>query len=232
MLGFNHALLCRIPGVVDGEYAFRSDLGGFLVGQLAAPGSAFFRVCSGSRVVVFGVACRLLVGGFAPVVPSFGHDVAAQLAVHEEGVAVGTPGTAQTNAGDARRCDEFAMVEHVAEGNVFGRGGGGHVGIALAADGTPLEPCRRRTEDEVGGTLDVAIGKIEARTGHAGVDGVLIAQDAAVDELQAVAFGMQGHGLSALCGIVFDGEKTDFNLKRDRKRDLPSDWLCHKASPC
>ena len=74
---------------------------------------------------------------------------------------------------------------------------------------TILKPSHRWAEDEVGGSLDVASLEEQRGTGIARIDGVLVAQEAAVDETQMVALGMQGHGLAQAGGIVLNGDVTE-----------------------
>ena len=68
-----------------------------------------------------------------------------------------------------------------------------------------FKPCRRRAEDEVGGALNQAVFEEQPRAAVARVDGVLVAQQAAVDKRQPVALGVQRHGLAYLRGVVFYG---------------------------
>lgn len=130
-------------------------------------------------------------------------------AVHEERVAIVAPGASEIHLADAVGCREPAVVEHVAIGLVLGSGGGGDVGVGLAVNLTILKPSHRWAEDEVGGSLDVASLEEQRGTGIARIDGVLVAQEAAVDETQMVALGMQGHGLAQAGGIVLDGDVTE-----------------------
>ena len=69
-------------------------------------------------------------------------------------------------------------------------------------NGALLKPCCRRTKDEVGGALDIAVVKEQARSLHTRINGVLMTQETAVDEFQAVALCMQGHSLSQTGGII------------------------------
>ena len=163
-------------------------------------------------VVVFQVAGRLLVVGVAPVEPTLGADEAAQVAVHEEGVGIGAPGPSEIFLVDTRGGGERAAVEDVAVRLVGRRGGCGDVAVGLAEDVAMLKPCRARAKDEVGGALDVAVLEVEACAAYARVDGVLVAQEAAVDKYQPVAFGVQGHGLSEAGGIVLDGDVPECDV--------------------
>ena len=51
-----------------------------------------------------------------------------------------------------------------------------------------------------------AVLEEEAGGSHACVDGVLMADETAVDEHEAVAFGMKGHGLTQTGRVVLDGD--------------------------
>ncbi len=69
-----------------------------------------------------------------------------------------------------------------------------------------FEPCRRRTEDKVGGALDITVLEKQPRAGYAGVYCVLMAEQTAVYEYQAVALCVQCHGLTEACRVVLDGD--------------------------
>ena len=133
--------------------------------------------------------------------------------MHEQRIAVIAPGAAQVDFVGTLGTGDAALVEDVAIGNVLRRRGGGDVGVDLAEDVTVLKPRRRRTEDEVGSSLDVAVLEVEACLGITSIDGVLVAEEATVDERQSVALGMQRHSLSQSGGIVLDGEV----LQRDAR---------------
>lgn len=66
-------LLCcfGVPSVVDGEDGLHGNALGFLLAQVAAPGSPAVGVGPGARVVVLNVAGGLL-ALLLPVVPAFG----------------------------------------------------------------------------------------------------------------------------------------------------------------
>ena len=130
----------------------------------------------------------------------------AQLAVHEECVGVWAPGASEIAFVCAFVADESAFVEDVTVLLSLRRRGGGDVRVHLALYGAAFEPCYRRSEDEVGGALYVAVLEIEARILQTCINGILIAQEAAVDEGELVALGMQGHCLSETRGVILDGE--------------------------
>ena len=141
-----------------------------------------------------------------PVVPAFGTDMAAEVAVHEEGVAIVAPRTAEVDLRGFTVGDETAVVEDVAIGLILGGGGSRHVGVDEALDGAAFEPRRGRTEDKIGGATDVAVLEEETGGSHACVDSVLMADKTAVDEHKTVAFGMEGHGLTQTGRVVLDGD--------------------------
>ena len=67
-------------------------------------------------------------------------------------------------------------------------------------------------EDEVCGTLDIAVFKEEARIAAGYEECVLIAEQAAVDKLQAVALGVERYGLAELGSVVFDREVAESDV--------------------
>ena len=71
---------------------------------------------------------------------------------------------------------------------------------------TILKPCQARTEDEIGGTLDVAVVEGDARACSACIYGVLISQESAVLYQNMVAFDVESHCLSQFGGIVLDSD--------------------------
>ena len=194
---------CRNPTAVAAEHRCKGNLGCFFFGELPAPRGTTGRRGSRSAVVVFHVAGGLFVGGLAPVVPSLRADVLAEVAIHEQRVGVGPPRTPEIHLVYLGSCRKPAVIEHVTEGLGSRCGGSCDVAVGLTEDGAILKPRRAWTEDEVGGALDVAAEEIETGASHAGVDGVLVAEEAAVDKGDAVALGVQGHGLPETGGIVF-----------------------------
>ena len=109
------------PRVVSCEHSLLGDGRCFLAGQLSAPGDTGGGVGTFAFVVVFQVACGALVVFFAPVVPSLGDDVLAEFTVHEQGVGIGAPGSAEIHFFDIGVSDESAAVEHISEFHVFWR---------------------------------------------------------------------------------------------------------------
>ena len=130
------------------------------------------------------------------MVPTFGSDVPRHIAMHEEGVAIVPPRTPQIDLIHSFSSDEVAPIEDVAVWLMLGSGGSCDVGIGEALDGAVLKPSRRGSKDEVGGATDVASLEIKACLGHARVDGVLMTDESAVDEHEAITFRVQRHSLS------------------------------------
>ena len=90
-----------------------------------------------------------------------------------------------------------------------------------------LKPCRRRAEDKVGSTLNVAVLEIDTCTGHAGIHRILMSQETAVYKSQTIALCMNSHSLSQTSGIilyrkVFEGDiiGIDPNCKRAERSQL------------
>ena len=183
----------------------RCDLLGLFLGELTTPGHALQGLGAGATVVVFQVTGRLFTL-FLPMVPPFGTDMGAQVTVHEEGVARVAPGTSEIDLVDTCFRDEPAVVEDIAIGGIGRCGGGGDVAVDETLDGAVLKPGGGGAEDEVGGAADVTALEVKSCVGHACVNGVLMTDQLAVDKDQAVAFGVQGYGLSETGGVVLDGE--------------------------
>ena len=93
-------------------------------------------------VVILAVACSRLILRIAPVVPSYGQDMLAELTVHEQGVGVWTPRTTEIYLADSLCCDNLAAVEHITVFHVLRSGSGGDVGVGTAQDGAVFKPCR------------------------------------------------------------------------------------------
>ena len=194
-----------MPFRLHAEYGLGGYLRGFFFCQLATPGNALSGRGSFATVVILQVAGREL-AFFLPVMPALGTYLLAEVAVHEQRIAVITPRTTQIDLADTRGSGDAAVVEHIAVGLVLGRGGCGDVGVGLAEDVAMLEPRDGGTEDEVGGSLNVTVLEVKAGASHTGIDSVLIAQEAAVDKREAVALSMQGNGLPQSGGVVLNGD--------------------------
>ena len=82
-----------------------------LLCQLAAPWHAILHVSPCSCISILQISGSLF-AVFLPMVPSFGSDVGAKLAVDEQRVAVVAPWTAKKNLVDALVGGETAVVEH------------------------------------------------------------------------------------------------------------------------
>ena len=126
----------------------------------------------------------------------------AEFAVHEQCVGIRTPGTAEVNPSYTFGSRQAAVIEDVAIGNILRRRSRRNVRILLAVDGAVLEPCSRRAENKVGCTFYITVLEINTRAGSARIDGVLVTQQAAIHEHEAVALGVQCHRLAKACGII------------------------------
>ena len=132
----------------------------------------------------------------APVVPSYGQDMLAELTIHKQRVGVGTPRTTEIYLADSLCCDNLAAVEHIAILLALEGGGCGDVAVALGAYLAVLEPAAARAEDEVRGALNQTV-HIQAAASlpvisiaSVSVDGVLVADDVAAAQHDAVAVGV------------------------------------------
>ena len=177
----------------------------FFFGQLTAPPYPFVGGGAFAGILELKVAGGELTF-LLPVIPAFGTNLRRQRAMHEQRIAVVAPGTAQIDLRHVRGTTDGTFIKDVAIRNLLRSGGGGDVAIGLAIDVAMLKPSRRGTEDEVGGALDIAVFEEETCAGHARIDGILIAEETAVDEREPVALGMQGYSLSQLGRIILDGD--------------------------
>jgi hypothetical protein len=144
------------PSVAACEDALKGNLLRLLLGQLAAPAYAVFRVGSLATVVVLQVSGGL--HGFrTPLVPSFRKNLTGQVAVHKQSIAIIAPRATKINLVCILRCADVAIIKYVPVHYIFWRRGCGDVGVDFAEDVAVLEPRCRRTEDEVGGSFDIAI---------------------------------------------------------------------------
>ena len=117
--------------------------------------------------------------------------------------------TAQIDFGNTRSGSDAAVVKYIPEGLFLGGGGCGDVGILLAVDVTVFKPCRSSTENEVGGAFNIAVLELDACVGSTGIYRVLIAKNATIDKLQAIACGVKGDSLSQFGSVIFDGDVLD-----------------------
>ena len=194
-----------IPAVLTGEDVGWGDGGSLFLSELTAPGDALLRLGSLATIVVFQIAGCLL-ALLLPVMPAFRTDMTSQVAIHKERVAIITPRTAKVDFVDPFGSDEATVVEDITEGYVLWGRGGCDIGIGLAIDVALLEPSRRRAEDEICRSLDIAIAEVEARMGIAGVYRILMTKETAVQECQPVTLSMQSHSLPQSGGVILDSE--------------------------
>src|SRR5690606_7651139 len=138
--------------------------------------------CSGPRtgVAVFCIARCLLIGRLVPVVPALRQYMTAQPAVGKYRCAVRTPGPAQVHLAYAGICREPAMQEYKAVGLMPRSRGGGYIRASFTVDSAPVENNRRCTEYKIRGACYVAVRVILAAALTAGIQGILVAQQAAV----------------------------------------------------
>ena len=200
-----------IPGVIDGKHGLTRNLLGLLLGELSAPRHALTIGSTLAAIVVFQVAGSLD-GLGTPLVPTLRTNLFGQFAVHEERIAIIAPGTSQIHLIHIAGCGDATVVEDIAIGHILRRRCCRDVGIGLAEDVAVLKPCCGGTEDEVGGSLDIAMVEEKPRLGVTCIDGVLMSQEATVDKRQLVSFGMQGYGLSQSGRIILDGDILQGNL--------------------
>lgn len=197
--------MLRVPRVMDGEDSLTRNHLSLFLSELATPRDSFIGSSAFTSVVVLQIAgCLHCLR--APLVPALGQNLTGQFAIHEEGIAVIAPWTAQINLVNIGISYDTTVVEDVAVRNILWCGGGSDIGVGLAEDVAVLKPSCGGTKDKVGGAFDVAVVEEEARLGITCIDGVLMSQKTTVDEGQTVAFGMQGNSLSQSGGIVFDGD--------------------------
>lgn len=157
MEGLATFFLLRIPAVVSTQNMLDVVFRGLFARELVRPGYTSFGIGTFAFVLVLAVSGSLFVGGFAPVVPPFGTDVAAHFTAGKEYGGIGTPRTAEVYAVYTLVGGQSAVVEYIAVGNVFGGGGCRDVGVLLAVYGAVFEPCGCFAEDEVGCAFDVAV---------------------------------------------------------------------------
>ena len=75
-----------------------------------------------------------------------------------------------------------------------------------------VEQHDRRAENEVGGSLDITILDMYARNVAASKEGVLIADERTMIQMDAVTAGFERHGLPYPSGIVLDGQAIQIDI--------------------
>ena len=145
-----------IPCIINAEHGARRYFFCLFLSELTTPSHTLTGACTLATIVVLHVTGSLLTL-FLPVVPSFRTNLAGQFAVHKEGIAIIAPRTPQINFRDMCIASNAAMIKHITVGYILWCRGSRDVGISLAEDVAILKPCCGRTENEVGGTFDVAI---------------------------------------------------------------------------
>ena len=150
-------------------------LGSFLLAELVGPWSTPLGGCTRTVVAIFPVARSLFVFSVAPVVPAFWTDVFAHLAVDEERIGIGTPRATEVDLCGFGRSGESTLVEYIAILLSCRSRGCCDVAIGFAVNFTVLKPSDGRTEDEIGGSLYIAIVESNASASNARIHGVLIA---------------------------------------------------------
>ena len=140
------------------EHLFHGNFLCLFLVQLSAPPYSACCVGTSSGVATLQIAGGLL-AVLLPVVPTFRTDVGTKVAVHKEGVAIVAPRTAEIDLVNALVGSQAATVEDISVGLVLGCGGSCDVGVCLAAYLAVLKSCRAGTEDEIGGSLNIAVAE-------------------------------------------------------------------------
>lgn len=150
-----------------------------------------YQRCTWTIVLVFAVLGSFFILRVAPVVPTCRCDVAAHLAIHEEGLGVWAPRTTQIYLVNTHISCQLALVEDIAVFLTSRAGCGCDVTACLAVNLTILKPCQARTEHEIGGSLNVAVVEGDAGACLAGINGILITQKTAVLYQHMVALNVE-----------------------------------------
>lgn len=175
-------------------------------GQLMAPRNTGLWLVTLSRVFVFGIESRLFIAGIIPVVPTFGTDMRAHVAILEDRLRIRAPRTTEITLCDAGSSRQCTVVEDIAAGLAFRCTGSGDITVDLTVKDTVLKPCLTRTEDKVRRSLDIAMVEEKRGADAAGIDGILIAEETAVAEDEMAALRMEGDSLTETRGVVLNGE--------------------------
>ena len=201
----------NFPCVINSEYGFEGNLRGLFLCQLATPCDTLVCGSALARIVILHVAGSLH-SLRTPLVPTLWTNLTGQLAVHEQRIAVVAPRTSEIDLVDTLVAADTTIIKYVPVRDVLWCRGSSDIRIGLAEYLAVFEPCRRGTKDEVGSALDIAVLEVETRLGITCIDGVLMTQETAIDERQAVTLGMQGHSLSQAGGIILNRDILQRNL--------------------
>ncbi len=117
----------RNPTVMAGKDRFRAAAFRFPSAELAAPLYPGSGACARTRVPVFSIAGRCLIGRVVPVVPAFREDMVAKIASHEERCGIRAPWPSKVNPFNAVSSREPAPVENISELMILNRGGGSDI---------------------------------------------------------------------------------------------------------
>lgn len=223
-----------VPAVLATQHASTAIARGTGRIELASPGNPAFGIAGGSMQPSAGIQRPVMRGRLIPVPPAFGLDMRAQPAVDQHGLGPLAPRTAQINRAGLHivRRREGATVKHKAIRLALGRRGRRNVSVHVhgAVERTNLAALKigpRTAKDKVDVAGNEAAtevlpphaarGKLFgaykaarldlARRQRPQKERVLMAQDAAGIDHQAIAVGIQGNplaGLATVTGVVFD----------------------------
>ena len=91
----------------------------------------------------------------------------------------------------------MAVLEHIAEFLILRSRGSGYVTISLTEDCTIFKPACRSAEDEICRSLDPAVSEILSLAFAVCIYGILVCNEAAVDECDSV-------GINCNCACLAD----------------------------
>src|SRR5690606_2968975 len=118
--------------------------------------------------------------GLVPIVPAFRFYMRVHKTVYEYGLGMFAPGPSQIKAVRSRSCCEPAADKDQAMGSFRGGGGRGDVAFALGVYLAILEYRRGPAEDEIHRALYIAVFIILPGIVAMDIQGILVAQKAAV----------------------------------------------------
>jgi len=119
---------------------------------------------------------------------------------------IGPPWTAEEDLVRGSIGDELTIDEYVSKLLLLPGGCGSKVGIDEVFDCTVLEEGDSFTEDEIGSAFYITIQVKLAAVLFAGIESILVADEAAVPDDNTVSFHVEGHCLPYPAGCIFDGE--------------------------